>query len=62
MAVPKKRTSRSKKKIRNHIWKSKIDQIASKAFSLARSILTGRSKSFYYIVTNQRNYEPIKKD
>nr|YP_010383659.1 ribosomal protein L32 [Crepidomanes minutum]UEQ13236.1 ribosomal protein L32 [Crepidomanes minutum] len=60
MAVPKKRTSRSKKKIRNNVWKSKIDGMASRAFSLAQSILTGRSKSFYYM--NQKNNEPIKKD
>nr|YP_009531986.1 ribosomal protein L32 [Hymenophyllum holochilum]AXZ97031.1 ribosomal protein L32 [Hymenophyllum holochilum] len=62
MAVPKKRTSRSKKRIRNHVWKSKINKIASRAFSLAQSILTGRSKSFYYIVTNDKFSEPIQKD
>nr|AXZ97118.1 ribosomal protein L32 [Callistopteris apiifolia] len=62
MAVPKKRTSKSKKRIRNHVWKSKINKIASRAFSLAQSVLTGRSKSFYYIVTNQRDLESIKKD
>nr|YP_009562262.1 ribosomal protein L32 [Trichomanes trollii]QAV57619.1 ribosomal protein L32 [Trichomanes trollii] len=53
MAVPKKRTSRSKKKIRNHVWKSKTGKIASKARSLAQSILTGRSKSFYYIYSDE---------
>nr|QUG10333.1 ribosomal protein L32 [Hymenophyllum barbatum] len=62
MAVPKKRTSRSKKRIRNHVWKSKTNKIASRAFSLAQSILTGRSKSFYYIVTNDKFSEPIQKD
>nr|YP_009041063.1 ribosomal protein L32 [Tetraphis pellucida]AIB08537.1 ribosomal protein L32 [Tetraphis pellucida]QZJ47985.1 ribosomal protein L32 [Tetraphis pellucida] len=48
MAVPKKRTSRSKKKIRESLWKEKATQTKIKAFSLAQSILTGRSKSFYY--------------
>nr|YP_009867473.1 ribosomal protein L32 [Campylium stellatum]QKG04665.1 ribosomal protein L32 [Campylium stellatum] len=54
MAVPKKRTSKSKKKIRETIWKEKANQARLKAFSLAQSILTGRSKSFYYI-TNEEN-------
>lgn len=57
MAVPKKRTSKSKKKIRETIWKEKADQARLKAFSLAQSILTGRSKSFYY-VTNDENSKP----
>nr|YP_009421206.1 ribosomal protein L32 [Athyrium anisopterum]YP_010886050.1 ribosomal protein L32 [Athyrium deltoidofrons]YP_010886495.1 ribosomal protein L32 [Athyrium vidalii]ASR75029.1 ribosomal protein L32 [Athyrium anisopterum]WJH16262.1 ribosomal protein L32 [Athyrium deltoidofrons]WJH16707.1 ribosomal protein L32 [Athyrium vidalii] len=49
MAVPKKRTSGSKKKIRNHVWKIRSVGVASRAFSLAQSVLTGRSKSFYYV-------------
>nr|YP_009183865.1 ribosomal protein L32 [Cyrtomium devexiscapulae]ALN96639.1 ribosomal protein L32 [Cyrtomium devexiscapulae] len=49
MAVPKKRTSGSKKKIRNRAWKTRPGEVASKAFSLAQSVLTGRSKSFYYV-------------
>nr|YP_010715512.1 ribosomal protein L32 [Todea barbara]WDE24640.1 ribosomal protein L32 [Todea barbara] len=53
MAVPKKRTSRSRKRIRKNVWKDKTNKIASKALSLARSILTGRSKSFYY-TTNDK--------
>nr|YP_009867555.1 ribosomal protein L32 [Cratoneuron filicinum]YP_009867719.1 ribosomal protein L32 [Hygroamblystegium varium var. humile]QKG04747.1 ribosomal protein L32 [Cratoneuron filicinum]QKG04911.1 ribosomal protein L32 [Hygroamblystegium varium var. humile] len=57
MAVPKKRTSKSKKKIRETIWKEKANQARLKAFSLAQSILTGRSKSFYYI-TNEKNSKP----
>lgn len=56
MAVPKKRTSKSKKKIRETIWKEKANQARIKAFSLAQSILTGRSKSFYYTV-NEKNSE-----
>ena len=54
MAVPKNRTSKSKKKIRETIWKEKANQARLKAFSLAQSILTGRSKSFYY-TTNEKN-------
>nr|AWL21513.1 ribosomal protein L32 [Pilularia americana] len=53
MAVPKKRTSGSKKKIRNRVWRNKTVKVAKKAFSLAQSILSGRSKSFYY-VTNEK--------
>nr|YP_010310979.1 ribosomal protein L32 [Bolbitis laxireticulata]UNA61911.1 ribosomal protein L32 [Bolbitis laxireticulata] len=49
MAVPKKRTSRSKKKIRNRAWRNRPAEVASRAFSLAQSAFTGRSKSFYYI-------------
>nr|YP_010970029.1 ribosomal protein L32 [Taenitis blechnoides]WNR49242.1 ribosomal protein L32 [Taenitis blechnoides] len=49
MAVPKKRTSGSKRKIRNYAWKIKSVKRASRAFSLAQSVLSGRSKSFYYV-------------
>nr|YP_009581659.1 ribosomal protein L32 [Glaucidium palmatum]QBK49896.1 ribosomal protein L32 [Glaucidium palmatum] len=47
MAVPKKRTSISKKRIRKNIWKRKGCLAAVKAFSLAKSISTGNSKSFF---------------
>nr|YP_009334244.1 ribosomal protein L32 [Caragana microphylla]YP_009389984.1 ribosomal protein L32 [Caragana korshinskii]YP_009538948.1 ribosomal protein L32 [Caragana rosea var. rosea]YP_010143499.1 ribosomal protein L32 [Halimodendron halodendron]YP_010170640.1 ribosomal protein L32 [Caragana stenophylla]YP_010195351.1 ribosomal protein L32 [Caragana roborovskyi]YP_010284431.1 ribosomal protein L32 [Caragana sinica]YP_010831380.1 ribosomal protein L32 [Caragana tragacanthoides]YP_010831456.1 ribosomal p len=47
MAVPKKRTSISKKKIRKTYWKKKGYWTALKAFSLAKSIFTGNSKSFF---------------
>nr|QWW92153.1 ribosomal protein L32 [Spruceanthus planifolius] len=53
MAVPKKRTSKSKKKIRKSIWLNKTNEIALKALSLAKSILTNRSKSFYYGINNE---------
>nr|UAT96765.1 ribosomal protein L32 [Elaphoglossum marginatum var. marginatum] len=49
MAVPKKRTSGSKRKIRNRAWRNRPTKVALTAFSLAQSVLTGRSKSFYYI-------------
>nr|YP_010831912.1 ribosomal protein L32 [Caragana brachypoda]WFG50970.1 ribosomal protein L32 [Caragana brachypoda] len=47
MAVPKKRTSISKKKIRKTYWKKRGYWTALKAFSLAKSIFTGNSKSFF---------------
>nr|YP_010399944.1 ribosomal protein L32 [Nowellia curvifolia]UQM88710.1 ribosomal protein L32 [Nowellia curvifolia] len=61
MAVPKKRTSKSKTKIRRSIWKDKANTIALKAFSLAKSILTNRSKSFYY-ATNQKLVDSSESD
>nr|YP_010475718.1 ribosomal protein L32 [Corydalis stricta]YP_010475725.1 ribosomal protein L32 [Corydalis stricta]UVH70005.1 ribosomal protein L32 [Corydalis stricta]UVH70012.1 ribosomal protein L32 [Corydalis stricta] len=48
MAVPKKRTSLSKKRIRKNIWKRKGYWAARKAFSLGKSISTGNSKWFLY--------------
>jgi len=59
MAVPKKRTSKSKTKIRRSIWKDKANKIALKAFSLAKSILTNRSKSFYYAI-NRKLLDPLE--
>nr|QID92324.1 ribosomal protein L32 [Aconitum austrokoreense] len=47
MAVPKKRTSRTKSKIRKNCWRRKANVAAKKAFSLAKSIATGNSKSFF---------------
>nr|YP_009490134.1 ribosomal protein L32 [Daphniphyllum oldhamii]YP_010688503.1 ribosomal protein L32 [Daphniphyllum chartaceum]YP_010688851.1 ribosomal protein L32 [Daphniphyllum calycinum]YP_010689634.1 ribosomal protein L32 [Daphniphyllum longeracemosum]QKV44417.1 ribosomal protein L32 [Daphniphyllum macropodum]AWH11576.1 ribosomal protein L32 [Daphniphyllum oldhamii]WBR73259.1 ribosomal protein L32 [Daphniphyllum chartaceum]WBR73607.1 ribosomal protein L32 [Daphniphyllum calycinum]WBR74825.1 ribosomal len=47
MAVPKKRTSMSKKRIRKNFWKRKGCWAALKAFSLAKSLSTGNSKSFF---------------
>nr|YP_010701111.1 ribosomal protein L32 [Lomagramma matthewii]WCI21352.1 ribosomal protein L32 [Lomagramma matthewii] len=49
MAVPKKRTSGSKKRIRHRVWRNRPAEVALTAFSLAQSVFTGRSKSFYYI-------------
>nr|YP_010474147.1 ribosomal protein L32 [Corydalis hendersonii]YP_010474158.1 ribosomal protein L32 [Corydalis hendersonii]UVH68360.1 ribosomal protein L32 [Corydalis hendersonii]UVH68371.1 ribosomal protein L32 [Corydalis hendersonii]WCR63379.1 ribosomal protein L32 [Corydalis hendersonii]WCR63386.1 ribosomal protein L32 [Corydalis hendersonii]DBA09359.1 TPA_asm: ribosomal protein L32 [Corydalis hendersonii] len=44
MAVPKKRTSLSKKRIRKNSWKRKGYWAARKAFSLAKSLSTGNAK------------------
>nr|YP_009435812.1 ribosomal protein L32 [Monopsis alba]ATG25814.1 ribosomal protein L32 [Monopsis alba] len=45
MAVPKKRTSRSKKRIRKNIWKRKGYSSALKALSLGKSLSTGKANS-----------------
>ena len=48
MAVPKKRTSKSKKNSRKANWKKKGSDAAQKSFSLAKSLLQGKSTSFLY--------------
>nr|QKY65181.1 ribosomal protein L32 [Passiflora auriculata] len=52
-AVPKKRTSISKKNIRKNMWKRKGYWAAKKAFSLAKSLYSGRSKSFMTDLKNE---------
>jgi large subunit ribosomal protein L32 len=47
MAVPKKKTSKSKRDHRRATWKRKAAVEAQKALSLGKSILTGRSKFVY---------------
>lgn len=47
MAVPKKKTSKSKRDQRKATWKNKADLAAQKALSLGKSVLTDRS-SFVY--------------
>lgn len=54
MAVPKKRTSMSKKRIRRNFLKKKGYLTAVKTFSLAKSVSTGRSKSFFVQQTNNK--------
>nr|ASA35046.1 ribosomal protein L32 [Isotoma hypocrateriformis] len=53
MAVPKKRTSRSKKRIRQNIWKRKGYSSGLKALSLAKSLSTGKSKFFFLQQANK---------
>jgi len=48
MAVPKKRTSKSKKNSRKACWKRKANKEAKKALSLAKSVLRGQPTSFIY--------------
>ena len=51
MAVPKKRTSKSKKNSRKANWKRKGYQTAQKSLSLAKSILRGKKTSFIYSIS-----------
>jgi large subunit ribosomal protein L32 len=48
MAVPKKKTSKSKRDSRRATWRRKAALEAQKALSLGKSVLTGRSNSFVY--------------
>jgi len=48
MAVPKKKTSKSKRSMRRSTWKRQAALEAQKALSLGKSVLTGRSASFVY--------------
>jgi large subunit ribosomal protein L32 len=48
MAVPKKKTSNSKRNHRRAHWKKKAALQAEKALALGKSILTGKSNSFVY--------------
>jgi large subunit ribosomal protein L32 len=48
MAVPKKRTSKSKKNARKANWKQKSYKAAQKSLSLAKSMLRGKTTSFVY--------------
>ena len=48
MAVPKKRTSKSKKNSRKANWKRKSFESVQKSLSLAKSLLKGKSNSFVY--------------
>lgn len=48
MAVPKKKTSKTKRDQRKAVWKRKAALEAQKALSLGKSVLTGRSKGFVY--------------
>lgn len=47
MAVPKKKTSKSKRDKRRATWRHKAAVEAQKALSLGKSILTGRSTFVY---------------
>ena len=47
MAVPKKKTSKSKRDKRRATWRRKATLEAQKALSLGKSILSGRSKFVY---------------
>jgi len=48
MAVPKKRTSKTKTRSRKAVWKGKATNAAKKSLSLAKSVLQGKPTSFIY--------------
>ena len=48
MAVPKKRTSKSKKRTRKSEWKNKARKEGEKSLSLGKSVLNGKNTSFIY--------------
>ncbi|MEM9092818.1 MAG: 50S ribosomal protein L32 [Cyanobacteria bacterium P01_F01_bin.53] len=48
MAVPKKKTSKSKRNSRKATWKRKAAVQAQRALSLGKSVLTDQSNSFEY--------------
>ncbi len=48
MAVPKKKTSNTKRNQRKAHWKRTAALQAQKALSLGKSVLSGRSKGFVY--------------
>ena len=48
MAVPKKKTSKSRRNKRHAVWKAKAATAAQKALSLGKSVLTGRAQGFVY--------------
>lgn len=56
MAVPKKKTSKSKRNKRKATWKHKAVVQAQKALSLGKSILSGRS-SFVYPTQEEEEEE-----
>jgi large subunit ribosomal protein L32 len=53
MAVPKKRTSKSKKNARKSVWKNQAIKEGQKALSLAKSILKGKTTSFIYTLNKE---------
>jgi ribosomal protein L32 len=55
MAVPKKRTSKTKSKSRLANWTHKANKQAKRALSLAKSVANGSSTSFIYSSKVQEN-------
>jgi large subunit ribosomal protein L32 len=57
MAVPKKRTSKSKRDSRKAVWKRKAAVHAQKAISLGKSILSGNNDGFVYPLAQETTDE-----
>jgi large subunit ribosomal protein L32 len=62
MAVPKKRTSLSKKRIRKKNWIKKAKLEATKALSLGKSVDTRKSKFFYSPYMETEIYKRLMKN
>jgi large subunit ribosomal protein L32 len=57
MAVPKKKTSSSKRDQRKATWKRKAALQAQRALSMGKSILTGRADGFIYPAKDEDDEE-----
>lgn len=57
MAVPKKKTSKSKRNQRHAVWKAKAATAAQKALSIGKSVLTGRAQGFVYPINEENETE-----
>ncbi len=57
MAVPKKKTSKSKRNQRHAIWKAKAATAAKRALSLGKSVLSGRAQGFVYPMDEEEDSE-----
>lgn len=57
MAVPKKKTSKSKRDKRRATWRRKAAVQAQKALSLGKSVLTGKSTFIYPTETEEEESE-----
>tara|TARA_B100001109_G_scaffold215696_1_gene184779 strand:+ start:263 stop:439 length:177 start_codon:yes stop_codon:yes gene_type:complete len=57
MAVPKKKTSKSKRNQRHAVWKGKAATAAQRALSIGKSVLSGRAQGFVYPVAEEDEAE-----
>lgn len=57
MAVPKKKTSKSKRNQRRAHWFKKAELQAQRALSLGKSVLTGKANSFVYPTQEEEESE-----
>lgn len=57
MAVPKKKTSKSKRDLRRAHWFKKAELQAQRALSLGKSVLTGKANSFVYPTKEEEESE-----
>lgn len=57
MAVPKKKTSKSKRNQRHAVWKGKAAIAAQRALSIGKSVLSGRAQGFVYPVAEEDEAE-----